>query len=325
MLTPAPSLPPGRRRTLRAAPAIFAALAALLFPGDPAVAEWPSEAHRAYWQGQGKAEITRYKLTQSRYGEPRQGDAMMIFVSEPFSRSRHVKLDDWQHAGSDRIDVLKLIATRNFLTGIYPYSLMLSTFTPVDLAQGPQTLKTSMTAQEWCGHTFSQLNLRDGHYEAVRYSYFESDGGDTRARLPVAILEDEIPARIRLAPGKLPTGAFNIIPGGFIARLTHAPLKVEPAAGSYFEPEAARFDPSKIRGYRLTFRTGTDRERVLEYFFEKAFPHAIVAWEDTCAESGGIRLTTRGERTQVMLLDYWKHQANANRELRRQLGLPVDR
>src|SRR5205085_4020736 len=135
---------------------------------------WPSEELRKYWT-QGKAEITRYKLTQSRYGELHDGEAVLIFVTEPFSRSKQVKLDDWEHAGSDAVEVLKLNFVKKFVTGVYPYSLMLSTFTPVDAAQSPRVLKTSMSAQEWCGHVFGQLNLRGNHYDSAGFSYFESE------------------------------------------------------------------------------------------------------------------------------------------------------
>src|SRR5438105_8601198 len=114
---------------------------AVCLHAEAAEDQWPSEQHRAYWT-QGKAEITSYKLTQSRYGELHEGDAVLIFVSEPFSRSKQVKLDDWQSAGNDAVEVLKLNFTKKFVTGIYPYSLMFSVFTPAD---GSRSLKTTMT------------------------------------------------------------------------------------------------------------------------------------------------------------------------------------
>src|SRR5205823_3547832 len=95
-----------------------------------------------------------------------------------FSRAKQVKLDDWQHAGDDAIEVLKVNFTKKFVTGIYPYSLMFSAFTPTD---GGKTLKTTMSGQEWCGHVFSQLNLRGENYEAVGFSYLKARA--TRAKL----------------------------------------------------------------------------------------------------------------------------------------------
>jgi len=80
-----------------------------------------------YWF-QGKAEINSYNLTQYRYGEARDGEAVLIFVTEDFSRKKHVKLDDTEAAGRDKISVLKMNQTREFVTGIYPYHMMLSAF-----------------------------------------------------------------------------------------------------------------------------------------------------------------------------------------------------
>ena len=45
-----------------------------------------------YWY-QGKAEISRFELQQSRYGEVHQGDAVMIFVTEDFRTDIQVKLE----------------------------------------------------------------------------------------------------------------------------------------------------------------------------------------------------------------------------------------
>jgi hypothetical protein len=280
---------------------------------------WPGEAHRQYWMS-GKGELTRYKLTQSRYGELHAGNAVFIFVSEPFSRSEQVKLDDWAGAGVDLIQVLKLNFTKKFVTGIYPYSLMTSVFTPADVVQFPRTLKTTMSGQEWCGQVYSQLNLRGDNYESVGFSYFESEG-DTRAKMPAVFLEDELWTRLRLAPQQVPTGEFEIIPGSMISRLAHLPLKAERAKGSWFDPDAARFDPAKIQGYRLEYLSGHDR--VLEVYFERAFPYAISGWDETSME-GGKRLTTRADRTKTLRIDYWSRHSNADRALRDQLDLPRD-
>ncbi|MEQ9230208.1 MAG: hypothetical protein RIF46_05960, partial [Cyclobacteriaceae bacterium] len=99
----------------------------------------------AYWS-KGGAEITSYDLEQARYGEIHKGTAVTVFVTEPFSKSKQVKLDDYKSAGDDRVNVLKLNLTKKFLTGIYPYSMMLSTFSPLD---GSPMIKSSMTVQEW--------------------------------------------------------------------------------------------------------------------------------------------------------------------------------
>ena len=82
-----------------------------------------------YWY-RGLAEITSYTLQQSRYGEVHNGEAVLIFVTEDFSGQKQVKLDDPEKAGKDAIKVLKMNALRKFNTGVYPYTVMTSTFSP---------------------------------------------------------------------------------------------------------------------------------------------------------------------------------------------------
>ena len=79
-----------------------------------------SQAFKDYWY-QGKAEITSYKLEQARYGEMRDGNAVLIYVTEDFLPEVQVKAD---RQNAKNIPVLKLNSTKNFNTGIYPYSIM---------------------------------------------------------------------------------------------------------------------------------------------------------------------------------------------------------
>ena len=160
-------------------------------------------AFHNHWS-QGRAEITSYELEQARYGDLHPGHAVLIFVTEDFSREKHVKLDAPQRAGADRAPVLKLNATRKFNTGVYPYSVMGSIFTPVD---GSGTLKVSTSVQEWCGHVYSQLNRADSGFRIEQRSYFESEGdveldhqGLRNRRRP---LDPPAPQSPKLAHGQL--------------------------------------------------------------------------------------------------------------------------
>ena len=128
-----------------------------------------------YWYN-GTGEISSYELKQERYGQVRQGDIVLVFVTEPFSQKKQVKLDRPQNAGSDNVSILKLNNIRKFNTGIYDYSIITSTFTPVELEQHPLTLKSTTSSQEWCGHTYTQLNLEGSKYRLQEFSYFESEG-----------------------------------------------------------------------------------------------------------------------------------------------------
>ena len=86
-----------------------------------------SQEFKDYWYA-GKAEISSYKLEQARYGELRDGTAALIFVTEDFLPEVQVKAD---RQNESNIPVMKVNATKNFNTGIYPYSVMSSTFYPV--------------------------------------------------------------------------------------------------------------------------------------------------------------------------------------------------
>ena len=82
---------------------------------------------KAYWYA-GEAEISSYALQQARYGEIHEdGEAVLIFVTEDFNAKKQVKAD---RTRENNQAILKLNATKNFLTGVYPYSIMSSTFYP---------------------------------------------------------------------------------------------------------------------------------------------------------------------------------------------------
>ncbi|MEZ4687431.1 MAG: hypothetical protein R3B47_15595 [Bacteroidia bacterium] len=166
-----------------------------------------------YWY-QGNAELSSYTLEQVRYGAVHDGTAVLVFVTEPFSKSRQVKIDR-PEGGKDELTVLKLNKTKSFITGIYPYQLMNSTFSPVEIGDYPKALKSATTVQEWCGHVYSQYNLREKGYQWRSFSYFESEG-DQEKNLAEPWLEDGIWNQIRLNPESLPVGDFEMVPSSFL-------------------------------------------------------------------------------------------------------------
>lgn len=274
-----------------------------------------------YWRS-GQAEISRYALEQARYGELHRGEAVLIFVTEPFSAGKQVKLDDWASApDSDRVEVLKLNATKKFLTGVYPYSMMNSVFTPVDAARHPRTLKTVTSVQEWCGQAWLQLNLARDGYRAAQYSYFEQEG-DRSVVLRADLLEDEIWTRLRLAPASLPSGDVRLVPGGFVSRLLHLPLEPVAAQARFADLPAETYPGQAARAYELAMPSV--RGRTLAIHFAADFPHAILGWIETYRDTGDRVLTTRAVRTATARLDYWNRNRDADRTLRASLGLRAE-
>ena len=263
----------------------------------------------SYWY-QGKAELTSYKLEQARYGEIHEGKAVMVYVTEDFSRQKQVKLDFPGRAGDDAVKVLKLNALRKFNTGIYDYSVMQSTFTPVDRKQHPQTLKTTSSSQEWCGQTFTQINLTDNGYQAQLNSYFESEGDEVKD-LPKVWLENEIWNLVRIDPKALPVGEIDIIPDLVFQRFRHVELQAVKAEGSFS-------NEGKLRKYTLNYPV---YGRKLTITFSRDFPYSIESWEDEQKGRSGGTLVTKATKMKSMMSAYWGQNSVSDGYLRKELGL----
>lgn len=262
----------------------------------------------AYWS-QGKGEVNTYELEQARYGEMRRGEAVLIFVTEDFLAGKQVKLES-PPDGRAWLPVLKLNFTKTFATGVYPYSMMTSVFSPIEALQHPNAIKVSASAQEWCGHTFTQLNLREKGYDVETRSYFEREGDENFA-LDAVTLEDEIWTLIRLAPSALPVGRIRMIPGTMASRLRHIRLKAEHALAVM---ETLPADSTGAAMSRYSIEYGND-ERILSIDFRTAFPHEIISWSETYLDGFGPnaqRLTTRARRTSSIKSDYWNRNSNAH-------------
>lgn len=279
----------------------------------------PPKNFNAYWYA-GEAEISSYQLEQARYGETHKGEAVLVFVTEPFSRSKQVKLDDWRDTSEDNVSVLKLNTTKKFLTGIYPYSMMSSTFKPVSYDRYPKMLKVTTSSQEWCGHTFMQLNLKDDKYDLKGFSYFESEG-DVEKKVPESLLEDEIWTMIRLNPGGLPQGKVKLLPGTFYLRLRHQEAKPQSAEAKIESISSSDFSGKSHSKYSIAYEN-----RSLSIYFEPVFPHTILGWEETYLSGFGKpqKLTTTAKRINTIKSAYWGKNSNSDRAIRKELGLSVE-
>lgn len=250
------------------------------------------EQFGSYWFG-GKAEISSFDLVQYRYGEPREGEAVLIFVTEDFSRTKQVKLDDHDAAGDDAVKVIKMNKTKDFLTGIYPYHMMLSVFTPI--FDPSSALKLTASTQEWCGQSFTQLNKERMQYKVQAFSYFESEG-DRVFNLNHAIPEDDFWNLIRINPNQVPLGEINLIPAILNQRFTHIPLDVEAAEVSMVDLE------NDGRGLKIEYDHG---RRMLTIQFQDDFPYEITGWEEIRMLEDGDKEITTAKRKAVLQVDYW--------------------
>ncbi len=253
-----------------------------------------------YWYA-GDAEISSYTLKQDRYGEIHEGTAVMVFVTEPFSPSANTKAD---RPDDKSVSVLKLNYTKKFNTGVYPYSMMNSTFFPVE--NGEHSLKVSSSSQEWCGHTFMELQNKRNFQVSVD-SYFEGETGSLS--LDKNILEDDLFSMIRINPEALPTGSKQIIPSFFFLRLKHVETK------AYQANLAVSDSGNGMKAYTINY-PALQREVVIH--FESAFPYKINSWEDKDLKSGR---TTTATKINDIKTNYWSRHSNKDLPLRKELGL----
>lgn len=261
---------------------------------------------KAYWYT-GEAEVTSYELEQARYGEMRKGKAVLVFVTEPFLAQKQVKADN---NDPSNIPVLKLNSTKNYLTGVYPYSIMTSSFYPVH--DDGHAVKLTFSAQEWCGQVYAQLNNRE-KFEVMSHSYLESEA-DQALRLDKNILEDELWNKIRINPGELPVGDYKVVPSFDHIRLSHNKLDKYDATLTLTENGA-------ITSYEIEYRS---LKRTLKIDFTSAFPHSIEGWSETFESGFGKNrkaLTSTAKKIKSIKSPYWQKNSNKFLPLRDSLGL----
>ncbi len=243
-----------------------------------------SKEFRKYWYAS-SAEINSYQLTQERYGNIHRGEAVLIFVTENFLNDIQVKADN---KSEDNVPVLKLNSTKSFNTGIYPYSVMQSTFYPVKtISPG---LKVTSSVQEWCGQTYTQLNNRSS-FQIESHSYFQGEA-DQMISLDKSVLENSIWTQIRINPEELLVGDFQAIPDFSYLQMYHKSMK------SY--QVKATITTDSLSHYTMTY---PELRRQITIDFIPSMPFEIVGWTETQLDKN---LSTTAKRTAVMQLPYWQ-------------------
>jgi len=272
----------------------------------------------SYWH-QGKAEVSRFDLEQVRYGQSHHGRAFLIFVKEQFLPESQVK-SEGKESAERPVTVMKHIATRDFYTGIYPYSVMTSVFSPFH-PDGNHAYKITGTTQDWCGQTFLQLNNRDGRFAIQYHSYFQEEG-DQDFTIDRALLEDDLWSLVRMNPDALPVGETSILPSIHCVQLQIRVFRPHVAVarlGKIFDPALSA---DSLNHYTVRYK---HIPRTLTITFEPDFPHAILAWEETednmAERSGTPPLRTRAVRTHSLLVDYWNKSSISDSTYRPLLGM----
>ncbi|KZS43006.1 hypothetical protein AWE51_16820 [Aquimarina aggregata] len=275
----------------------------LIFEGQRTV----SKKTKEFWFD-GKAELSSYKLTQARYGETHQGTAVLVYVTEPFSKKANTKAD---HNNPNNVSVLKLNKTLKFNTGIYPYSMMTSTFFPLEKEN--TSLKITSSLQEWCGMTHLEMkNETDFIFDFS--SYYEGFTFKNKV-IKKTILEDDLWTLMRLNPELLPIGEYDIIPSMSFLRLRNR----EPKA--YKAIITLQNDDKGTSHYTMNY---PELERELTIHYTSIFPYAILGWEDTHYSGYGDEKklqTSKAELLKTIKTDYWNQNHNKDKHWRKKLEL----
>ncbi|MBA2661443.1 MAG: hypothetical protein H0U74_04065 [Bradymonadaceae bacterium] len=254
-------------------------------------------ASSPFWQhwGDGQAELTSYTGVIARYGEPREATAVLIYVTEAMDRRTWVKDEATQ--APDRVSVLKLNRTTKFSTGLYPYSVMTSVFSPVDDFghERFQPVKVDLSVQEWCGHVFHAIWPGPARLLSRITSYFASEGDaeDVLEVAPKALYQDALPIQLRELDAPFAGGANwsgTLVPTLWHHRVAHKPLQP-------VEATIVRDNDSLdgLAATRFVLRYGEHTET---YYIEKEAPRRLLGWEHSDGTRFRLLRTTR--------LPYWQ-------------------
>lgn len=278
----------------------------LLLATSAARAEGPFWPH---WSD-GKAEISGYDLIQPRYGELRRGRAVLIYVTEPFSKSKAVKVNQWNPQDPDQFNALKLNAVRKFQTGIYDYSVMTSVF--VDPAKDFAPAKVTFSSQEWCGHVFEEARFTADASVRIN-SYFEGETADLT--LPITAAEDALFITLRgLAASELRAEDTTIeaLPSALDRRLHHKPAVPVALNIRWSVPGVTTVPAGSFPTRTATWNRGIGGECSAD--IELAYPHRIIGWR--CGDGEQAKLLG-SER-----IPYWQTHKEGDEALLKKLGLP---
>jgi len=261
----------------------------------------------------GQAELSGYQLEQPRYGQMRAGQAILIYVTEPFSRKKRVKVDRYDPTNPDHFIALKLNFVRRFQTGVYDYAVMTSLF--ADPGQSMRTVKQTFSSQEWCGQVYEELLFDAKAVQIDTRSYFEGESERTILKTIDASTIDSlwITARGLTTGGpKAAAGVKDMIGSSVIRRLQHLPPRIFSSQARWLAaPTRVKTRAGEFEVKTLVYTRQDQIQCRLDV--ELAKPYRIIGWR--CAD--GERATLTGSTR----LAYWTRARLGDESLLKDLGL----
>jgi hypothetical protein len=295
-------------------------------PGAAAGAGAGSRVFESHWQDD-RAEMDGYRYGVVRYGQPRTGQAVMVFVTEPWSASQHVKSDHPERDPGDTFEALKLNFVRDFQTGIYDYNTMVSVYTR---SRDFSLDKLVLSAMEWCGSVYEEMIFEPGRITDRLSSYFQGESGNrTLPWKKGGVEEDQLYILLRglrgeafLGPGRKRTLPFLTSP--FYGRLGHRPTGWGRATIERLRTPETVLVPAG-RFACDVYRVSPDDGRVGRFDIERAYPHRIIRWSWTPpARAQGVMGRDgcdSGELLGSKRLAYWELHGNGDERYLEDLGL----
>ena len=260
----------------------------------------------------GKAEVNAYAVTQKRYNEVRSGTVFLIYVTEPFSRGRQVKVDYYDPKNPDHTIALKLNIVEKFQTGIYDYRLMTSHF--FDAANALTPLKSVFSSQEWCGAAYEQINwLPEAPRISVR-SYFEGESLDTTLPKDSRLVDSLfVYGRGLMQGGPNQNVGFTgrWIESAKQRRLIHRTAQQYKANPTFGQVKQVSTGVGQHQARALEFKRASGARCQIDVEVEK--PYRVLGW--SCSD-GEIATLTGSLRT-----DYWSKTKENDAQLLKKLGV----
>ena len=253
----------------------------------------------AFWKtwGDGFAELTSYDLKYPRYGAPRQGTAVSIFVAETFANSLRVKSDPGVRDKKDEFSVMKLNLVEDFQTGVYDYNLMLQSFVALESVNGRPAgvmTKVAWSSQEWCGNLFKEALLDKDVLRVVSHSYFDGEGDQSLSEAspaPAVLSEDALMLWARgMAWPVLKVGETREVPALLAMQVSR--FKKGPA--QWGKVVLSRSSAESFDVFRAKLSDG--RERVYEV--EKVAPFRVLKYSTSEGVEGVLVASER--------MKYWE-------------------
>ena len=261
----------------------------------------------------GRAEVAGYRWSGTRYGELRRGEAVAIFVTEPFDAERHVKVDDPSRHDGEVLTAFKLNLVRDFQTGLYDYNTMVSAFLD---ARSFDPLKLTFSSAEWCGHVFEEVDVRRAATRVDTRSYFEGESGQRELKAPAGgVIGEQLFVLLRGLRGPyLEPGGVREVPflsSSFERRLRHIAPRWGTARITRAKEDIGLVVPAG-KFQAQTYRVEASDGRTALVHVEAAAPHRLLLWE---WKRGEIVLD-RGELTGSERLRYWELHGEGDERVR---------